>query len=171
MGLRTHLTLIAMILILVLAACGGDDGDDNDNTSDEAAPAEDEGQDEGGPNADVTFVRATQGQDGTWRFDVTVSHPDTGEEDYADGWDVVLPDGEVVKPNPDDAFTRVLLHPHVDEQPFTRSQGNLDIPASVTEVTVRAHDSVDGFGGQAVVVDLTQEQETEFFHVRQPFAQ
>ncbi|MGC9358397.1 MAG: hypothetical protein ACP5GX_11035, partial [Anaerolineae bacterium] len=109
----------------------------------------------GNANADVTHVRAIRGSDGTWTFHVTVSHPDTGWEDYADGWDVVTPGGEVLKPNPDDAFTRVLLHPHVNEQPFTRSQSGIEIPSDVTEVRVRAHDLVDGFGGQEVVVDLT----------------
>lgn len=106
-------------------------------------------------NADVTFVRAVQTGEGVWTFHVTVEHPDTGWEDYADGWDVVLPDGSVVLSNPDDPFTRLLLHPHENEQPFTRSQSNITIPPDVTEVTVRAHDLVDGFGGQEVVVDLT----------------
>jgi hypothetical protein len=36
-----------------------------------------------------------------------------------------------------------------------RSQSNIPIPPEVTTVTVRAHDLVDGFGGQEVVVDLT----------------
>ncbi|MBN2503631.1 MAG: hypothetical protein JXB38_22840, partial [Anaerolineales bacterium] len=76
----------------------------------------------GQANADVLFVRATQAADGTWSFAVTVEHPDSGWEDYADGWDVVLPDGTVVKPDPDSPFTRLLLHPHENEQPFTRSQ-------------------------------------------------
>ncbi len=106
-------------------------------------------------NADVTFVRAVQTGEGVWTFHVTVEHPDTGWDDYADGWDVVLPDGSVVLPNPDDPFTRLLLHPHETEQPFTRSQSNIAIPSDVTEVTVRAHDLVDGFGGEEVVVDLT----------------
>lgn len=44
-------------------------------------------------NADVTYVRAVQTADGSWTFHVTVSHPDTGWEDYADGWDILLPDG------------------------------------------------------------------------------
>ncbi|MCP4426234.1 MAG: hypothetical protein GY803_17220, partial [Chloroflexi bacterium] len=64
-------------------------------------------------------------------------------------------DGAVVKPSADSPFTRLLLHPHETEQPFTRSQSGLVIPADVTYVTVRAHDLVDGFGGQEVVVDLT----------------
>jgi hypothetical protein len=106
-------------------------------------------------NADVTYVRAVQTGDGVWTFHVTVEHPDTGWEDYADGWDVVLPDGSVVLPNPDDPFTRLLLHPHETEQPFTRSQSRIAISPEITEVTVRAHDLVDGFGGQEVVVDLT----------------
>jgi len=107
------------------------------------------------PNADVTFVRAAQAEDGSWTFRATVEHPDTGWEDYADGWDVVLPDGTVVKPDSDSPFTRLLLHPHVDEQPFTRSQGGIAIPGGVTQVTVRAHDLVDGFGGRGILVDLT----------------
>lgn len=106
-------------------------------------------------NADVEFVRAVETGDGVWIFHVTVRHPDTGWEDYADGWDVVLPDGTVVKPDPDSPFTRLLLHPHETEQPFTRSQSGIVIPAEVTTVTVRAHDLVDGFGGRESVVDLS----------------
>ena len=109
----------------------------------------------GDADADVLFVRTTETAVGLWTFSVEVAHPDTGWEDYADGWDVVLPDGTVAKANPDDPFTRLLLHPHENEQPFTRSQSNVPIPADVTEVTVRAHDLVDGFGGQEVMVDLT----------------
>ncbi len=106
-------------------------------------------------NADVTFVRAVQTDKKTWTFYVTVAHPDAGWDDYADGWDVVLPDGAVVRPDAGSPFTRILLHPHDAEQPFTRSQSGIVIPPDVTEVTVRAHDLVDGFGGQEVVVDLT----------------
>lgn len=106
-------------------------------------------------NADVLFVSARETAVGLWTFSVEVAHPDTGWEDYTDGWDVVLPDGNVAKVSPDDPFTRLLLHPHENEQPFTRSQSNIPIPPDVTTVTVRAHDLVDGFGGQEVTVDLT----------------
>jgi len=61
----------------------------------------------------------------------------------------------VLKPDPQSQFTRTLLHPHVDEQPFTRSQSGIAIPAGVDQVRVRAHDLVHGFGGREVVVDLT----------------
>jgi hypothetical protein len=110
----------------------------------------------GAANADVTHVRAVEGADGTWTFHVTVEHPDTGWENYADGWDVVTPDGEVINPDTSTEFTRLLLHPHENEQPFTRSQSGIAIPDGVTEVTVRAHDLVDGWGGREVTVDLTQ---------------
>jgi hypothetical protein len=118
-------------------------------------------------NADVEYVRAVQGADSTWTFHVTVRHPDTGWEDYADGWDVLTPDGTVIKPDPSSPFTRLLLHPHETEQPFTRSQSGVAIPPDVTQVRVRAHDLVDGFGGREVVVDLTVSAGQDFEVERQ----
>jgi hypothetical protein len=117
-------------------------------------------------NADVTHVRAVQAADGTWTFHVTVSHPDTGWEDYADGWDVVTPDGTALKPDPESPFTRLLLHPHVEEQPFTRSQSGIVTPEDVTQVRVRAHDLVDGYGGREVTVDLTASSGESFEVIR-----
>lgn len=108
-------------------------------------------------DADVTFVKAVENDNGTWTFHVTVRHPDTGWEDYADGWDVVLPDGMTIKPDPDSPFTRLLLHPHENEQPFTRSQGGIIIPGDISEVRIRAHDLVDGYGGREIIVNLTKE--------------
>ncbi len=113
-------------------------------------------------NADVLSVRLVQAADDTWTFHVTVEHPDTGWEDYADGWDVVTPDGKVLKPDPDSPFTRLLLHPHENEQPFTRSQSGIVIPEGVTQLRVRAHDLVDGYGGREVVVDLTMDSGPDF---------
>ena len=113
-------------------------------------------------NADVLHVRAVQAGDGSWTFHVTVEHPDSGWEDYADGWDVLTPDGEVIRPDPDSTFTRLLLHPHETEQPFTRSQSGIVIPEGVTQVRVRAHDLVDGYGGREVLVDLTVDSGPDF---------
>ncbi len=120
----------------------------------------------GQANADVLFVKAELVTDLTWTFTVTVAHPDSGWEDYADGWDVVLPDGTILMPDPDSPYTRLLLHPHESEQPFTRSQAGIRIPPEVEQVTVRAHDLVDGFGGVEVVVDLAAESGADFEVVR-----
>ena len=97
--------------------------------------------------ADVIAVDAAPEQDGSWRFSVTVRHPDTGWDHYADRWEVRAPDGRTLD-------VRVLLHPHVDEQPFTRSLGGVIVPEGVDYVTVRAHCSVDGHGGEEVRVEI-----------------
>lgn len=80
------------------------------------------------------------------RFDVTLSHPDTGWDHYADGWRVELADGTVLG-------TRVLGHPHVNEQPFTRSD-SIAVPDGVTEVFVRASCNVDGWADDTVAFTL-----------------
>lgn len=108
-------------------------------------------------DADVIHVRAVQDANDGWIFHVTVAHPDIGWDDYADGWDVVTLDGIVLKYDSNLPFTRLLAHPHVDEQPFTRSQRGIIIPENVTHVIVRAHDIVDGFGGQEILVDLEKD--------------
>ncbi|MBX2868179.1 MAG: hypothetical protein KTR18_05865 [Acidiferrobacterales bacterium] len=108
----------------------------------------------GTADADVEQVRVVKSANGSWTFHVTVRHPDTGWDDYSNGWDVVTDTGEVLKAREDDQFTRVLFHPHETEQPFTRSQSGLNIPDSVKTVTVRAHDLVDGFGGKEVLINL-----------------
>ena len=97
--------------------------------------------------ADVVAAEAAVAADGTWRFSVTVRHADEGWDHYADAWDIVAPDGTVLA-------TRILHHPHVDEQPFTRSLSGIVIPEDVATVTVRAHDSVHGHGGATVEVVL-----------------
>ena len=117
-------------------------------------------------NADVVFVRAAEQSDGSWTFDVTVTHPDTGWDNYADGWDVYLEDGTVLKPDTSSPFTRLLVHPHVGEQPFTRSQSGIVIPKGVTAVYVRAHDIVDGWGGREVKVDLKSGESKDFKVIR-----
>jgi hypothetical protein len=138
------------------------------NPAEESSEPESPAPAAGRGNADVLQVRAVEAGDSTWTFYVTVEHPDTGWEDYADGWDVVTPEGAVLKPDPDSPFTRLLLHPHESEQPFTRSQSGIVILDGVTRVLVRAHDLVDGYGGREVWVDLTVAQGEGFEVERAP---
>ena len=79
-----------------------------------------------------------------WRFDVTVAHADTGWEDYADGWRVELADGTILE-------TRVLAHPHVDEQPFTRSLFDVAIPDGTDTVHIRASTNVTGWAEETTI--------------------
>jgi hypothetical protein len=149
--MKITLKIALLFFLISAAACSSDslpqnEPDQNQITSELSEP-------ELG-NADVLYVIAEQQDNQTWKFTVTVNHPDTGWEDYADGWDLVLPDGTVLKINPSDQFTRLLTHPHVDEQPFTRSQSGIVIPENVRTVIVRAHDLKDGYGGKTVVVNL-----------------
>jgi len=97
--------------------------------------------------ADVVEVNVTQTGDETYKFDVTVRHADEGWEHFANKWEVTDPDGTVIG-------TRVLAHPHVEEQPFTRSLSGVKIPKNLAEVTVRAHDLVHGYGGKTVEVKV-----------------
>jgi hypothetical protein len=93
--------------------------------------------------ADVVDVAIEAGADGAFRVDVTVSSDDVGWEAFADRWEVVT-NGVVVA-------ERVLTHPHVDEQPFTRSLGGVELPDG--SITIRAHHSTGGFCGAELVLD------------------
>jgi hypothetical protein len=97
--------------------------------------------------ADVVDVGAAHTGGDRWRFEVTVSSPDTGWDYYADGWQVVAPDGTVLN-------TRTLHHPHENEQPFTRSLSGVEIPDDVNEVVVRARMNEGGYGGEEMTVPL-----------------
>lgn len=82
-----------------------------------------------------------------WRVDVTVDHADSGWDHYADGWEVL--DG-----NGNRLAHRELLHPHVNERPFTRSLNGVVFPDGTREVFVRAKCSVSGWHGTPTRVKL-----------------
>lgn len=94
----------------------------------------------------IEAATATRSGD-AWRFDVTLRHPDSGWDHYADGWEVLAPDGSSLG-------LRVLVHPHVDEQPFTRSLGGVVVPAGLDHVMIRARCLTDGWADAQVRVEL-----------------
>lgn len=95
----------------------------------------------------IEFVKLELQSDGTWRASVTLRHGDSGWEHYADGWRVVSGDGTLLG-------ERTLYHPHVEEQPFTRSLSGIEIPAGQAVVYIEAHDKVHGWAERRVAVDL-----------------
>lgn len=86
---------------------------------------------------EVVGVTATQ-QGDSWRFDVTLRHPDTGWDHYADAWEVLDAEGNSLG-------IRELAHPHVNEQPFTRSKSGIVIEDGTESVFVRGRDNIDGW--------------------------
>ena len=75
----------------------------------------------------------------SYSVSVTLSHGDTGWEDYADGWRVEAEDGTILGERP-------LAHPHVNEQPFTRSTSGVKIPEGTRHVYIRARTLTEGWG-------------------------
>ena len=97
--------------------------------------------------ADVVNAEVIRGDDGSLTFNVTVQHADEGWNHYADHWLILDKDEQVIA-------ARKLMHPHVNEQPFTRSLSYIQIPDEVTEVTIRAHCSVDNYSGKNMVIKI-----------------
>jgi len=84
---------------------------------------------------------------GTWQVSVTVRHGDTGWDHYADAWRVLDGEGRVLG-------ERILHHPHVQEQPFTRSLSGVEIPKGTTAVFIQARDNQSGWSPQTLEVGL-----------------
>lgn len=82
-----------------------------------------------------------------WAVNVTLKHDDSGWDHYADNWRVVDVDGNVLG-------DRVLFHPHVDEQPFTRGINSVLVPEGSSTVYIEAHDKVHGWTEKRLKVDL-----------------
>ena len=97
--------------------------------------------------AQVVNVQTVKSSNDSYCFDVTVRHNDTGWDHYADAWKVSDLKGNTLA-------TRVLAHPHVSEQPFTRSKCGIKIPNNISKVVVQAKCNKHGFGGKAYIVDI-----------------
>lgn len=145
--------------LLVLTACGSDEaptatsvsaggGPATTNSTGLASGATSTTPADDGLFPDVVAAEAVRDDDGTWRFDVTLSSPYDQPDRYADAWRVLDVDGV-------ELGVRVLTHDHANEQPFTRSLSGVEIPDDVTEVTIEGRDQRNGWGGTTVTVDLS----------------
>lgn len=97
---------------------------------------------------DVVDVSIKSQGGNQYRFDVTLRHDDTGWDHYANRWEILDTKGNVLA-------TRTLHHPHVNEQPFTRSL-TTQLPAQIQTVIIRGHDSVHQYTGEEIKVSLPE---------------
>jgi len=95
----------------------------------------------------IVRVMATRNADGSYDFAVTISSPYDTPERYADGWHLLTPEGQ-------ELAAHRLTHDHQGEQPFTRTQSAVHIPAGINRVLVEGHDQRSGYGGEKVAVAL-----------------
>ena len=95
----------------------------------------------------VTIIGVDVSCNKTCTFSVKLNHEDTGWDHYANRWEVLDLQGNIIA-------TRVLHHPHVNEQPFTRSLSNIKIPEGIKKVLIRAHDSVHKYSDKTFKITL-----------------
>ena len=100
-------------------------------------------------SGEVTIVDVTANKTAQeiYHFNVTLKHADTGWDHYANQWQVLTPEHQVLG-------TRTLFHPHVNEQPFTRSLGGVKVPANITTIIIQARDTVHGISPQEFTLKL-----------------
>lgn len=96
---------------------------------------------------EVIAVDAQKSKNEQYDFAVTLRHTDTGWEHYANKWEIVDSKGTIYG-------TRILHHPHVQEQPFTRSLSGVSIPKDIKVIFIRSYDTVHGRGDQEYKVEL-----------------
>lgn len=135
-----------MMLCLLVVACVGGTSATTQGTTTTATAAQSTTTVAGVTEECADVIGVEVSGDGPYMFSVTVSSADSGWDKYADEWRIEATDGEVLG-------TRELAHPHVDEQPFTRSLGGVEISGQQT-VVVAARDSVSGYCGETLEVDV-----------------
>ncbi len=96
--------------------------------------------------ADVISATVEHSGGDFYRFSVGVAHEDESWEHFAKAWEVLDSDGNILG-------NRILLHPHINEQPFTRTQ-TISLPENINQVTIRAYDLIHKFGGKEITLDI-----------------
>lgn len=141
-----------LVIMLAVIGCGGGDGE----ATSSVAPAGESTSSTVTTTAttevvfqcpEVVDADLSETDPGVFTVSATVRSVDVPDVSYADAWEVRAADGTVLG-------VRELLHPHVNEQPFTRSLPGVAIPADIEVVEVIARDSVQGFCGAAFTVEV-----------------
>lgn len=109
----------------------------------EAAFIETESTEQEDNDAKVTAIVVSDRIPGSYRLSVTINSPDTGCDQYANWWEAIDEDGNLL-------YRRILAHSHINEQPFTRNGGPILVNETDQVVTVRVHMSSQGYSNQAM---------------------
>ncbi|NAS32725.1 hypothetical protein GTQ40_17220 [Flavobacteriaceae bacterium R38] len=117
--------LITTVLLFLMACTENDNTDSASNNENRLAR--------------IISVSAS-GSVNNYIFSVGIESPDTGCDQYADWWEVISEDGELI-------YRRILAHSHVNEQPFVRFGGAVKI-SNTQNVYIRAHMNTTGYGTQ-----------------------
>ena len=126
------ITIFLLFVTTILNACNTDDISKQTN-ADETIPNE--------KKAEIVSV-TTSGAENNYIFNVGISSPDKGCEQYADWWEVITEEGILI-------YRRILAHSHVNEQPFTRSGSGITISPD-QQVWVRLHMNNTGYSTQVM---------------------
>ena len=110
---------------------------------------------------EVVDVKAKQSSDKSWSFNVTLKHADEGWDHYANEWQVIAPDNKILG-------TRTLYHPHVNEQPFTRSLSGVKISKDITSIRVIAKDTIHGLSSKAAEFNLSTKESKQIILSLEP---
>lgn len=142
--LAASLRPLLLAFVALVVACSDDSDTDGQATATETGQRVTTESTPTGTPSDLADVIAVEvvGEPGGYTFAVTVASLDTGCERYADWWEVLTADGDLL-------YRRVLLHSHVDEQPFSRSGGPVPVEPD-TELVICAHMNIGGYGGGAL---------------------
>ena len=100
----------------------------------------------------VAAVTVAREENTKYQFAVTVNSPDEGCDRYANWWEVITEDGKLL-------YRRILAHSHVEEQPFTRSGGPVDVEPDEV-VIVRSHMHPTGYLSQVMKGTVAEGFET-----------
>lgn len=103
----------------------------------------------------VVTAAGEEGDERFYTFAVTIRHEDEGWRHYATSFEVL--DAETGRL----LGERILLHPHVEEQPFTRELYRLPIDKAIDRVIIRARDEMVHGYGDPVEVDLPEAEESK----------
>jgi hypothetical protein len=149
--LRTRMLLLlsaAILIALVVGGCSNGTGSRSDVDPTASTPAEAQSTPTVNDHyPEVLDAQLTAESEDTYNIAVTISSPYDSPGQYADGWRVLTPASE-------ELGSHQLTHDHASEQPFTRTQYGLRIPASVSEVVVEGRDTQNGYGGERVTIQV-----------------